>query len=571
MSTPTTPDSNPTPPSNDQPNESSETTESFDQLFAEYERSHARPAGETGPRQLEGTVIAVSPESVFVDIGYKIEGVLPLSIFTVANETIEPGAKLLVTIKGRNEEGYYELSRHKVAQPKDWTSLERAFADKAIIAGTVTGVVKGGLTVDVGVRAFLPASRSGAREAAEMEKLVGQEIRVRITKLDAADEDVVVDRRAVTEEEDRATRDRRYTELREGDIVSGTIRTLNDYGAFVDIGGVDGLLHISDIAWNRIAKPSDVLTAGQSIDAKILKIDPDTRRIALGLKQLQPHPWDAVPGKYTAGERIRGAVTRVTDFGAFVELEPGIEGMIHVSEMSWAKKVRKPGDLLKPGDVVEALILNIQLAERRIALGLKQAIGDPWADAAEKFPVGSIIEGPITNFTKFGAFVQLAEGVEGMIHVSEISAEKRIERPQDVLRAGQIVKAKILDLDKEKRQLRLSIKQSAPTGLDEFIAEHKVGDTITGRLIEISGTRATVEFGEGVRAQCTLPDKAQAETQQASAGQLDLSALGSMLKAKWKSGPATESKPEDIRSGQTRSFRITSLNPDAKTIQVELA
>jgi small subunit ribosomal protein S1 len=571
MSTPTTPDSNPTPPSNDQPNESSETNESFDQLFAEYERSHARPAGETGPRQLEGTVIAVSPESVFVDIGYKIEGVLPLSIFTVANETIEPGAKLLVTIKGRNEEGYYELSRHKVAQPKDWTSLERAFADKAIIAGTVTGVVKGGLTVDVGVRAFLPASRSGAREAAEMEKLVGQEIRVRITKLDAADEDVVVDRRSVTEEEDRATRDRRYTELREGDIVSGTIRTLNDYGAFVDIGGVDGLLHISDIAWNRIAKPSDVLTAGQSIDAKILKIDPDTRRIALGLKQLQPHPWDAVPGKYTAGERIRGAVTRVTDFGAFVELEPGIEGMIHVSEMSWAKKVRKPGDLLKPGDVVEALILNIQLAERRIALGLKQAIGDPWADAAEKFPVGSIIEGPITNFTKFGAFVQLAEGIEGMIHVSEISAEKRIERPQDVLRAGQIVKAKILDLDKEKRQLRLSIKQSAPTGLDEFIAEHKVGDTITGRLIEISDTRATVEFGEGVRAHCTLPDKAPAETQQASAGQLDLSALGSMLKAKWKSGPATESKPEDIRSGQTRSFRITSLNPDAKTIQVELA
>ena len=566
-----TPDSNPTPEPNNQSNEPTETTESFGQLFAEYERSHARPTGESGPRQIEGTVVTVSTDSVYVDIGYKTEGVLPLALFTDAGETIEPGAKLLVTVKGRNEEGYYTLSRHKVAQPKDWTSLEQAFAEKSIIAGTVTAVVKGGLTVDVGVRAFLPASRSGARDAAEMEKLVGQEIRVRITKLDATDEDVVVDRRAVTEEEDRATRDRRYTELREGDIVSGTVRTLNDYGAFVDIGGVDGLLHISDIAWNRIAKPSDVLTAGQSIDAKILKIDPETRRIALGLKQLQPHPWDVVPTKYTAGERIRGAVTRVTDFGAFVELEPGIEGMIHVSEMSWAKKVRKPGDLLKPGDVVEALILSIKLPERRIALGLKQTIGDPWADAAEKFPIGSIIEGPITSFTKFGAFVQLAEGIEGMIHVSEISAEKRIERPQDVLRAGQIVKAKILDLDKEKRQLRLSIKQSAPTGLDEFIAEHKVGDTITGRLIEISGNRATVAFGEGVQAHCTLPDATPAAAEPSSTGQIDLSALSSMLKAKWKSGPATESKPEAIRAGQTRSFRITSLNPDTKAIEVQPA
>ena len=245
--------------------------------------------------------------------------------------------------------------------------------------------------------------------------------------------------------------------------------------------------------------------------------------------------------------------------------------MIHVTEMSWAKKVRKPGDLLKPGDIVEAVILSIQLPERRIALGLKQAIGDPWADAAEKFPIGSIIEGPITSFTKFGAFVQLAEGIEGMIHVSEISAEKRIERPQDVLRAGQIVKAKILDLDKEKRQLRLSIKQSAPTGLDEFIAEHKTGDIITGRLIEISGNRATVAFGEGVQARCTLPDAAPAAAEPASTGQIDLSALSSMLKAKWKSGPATESKPEAIRAGQTRSFRITTLNPDTKAIEVQPA
>ena len=390
-------------------------------------------------------------------------------------------------MKGRNEEGYYELSRLRVEQPKDWSALEQAFADKTIIVGTVTAVVKGGLTVDVGVRAFMPGSRSGARDAAEMEKLVGQEIRCRIIKLDATEEDVVVDRRAVAEEEDRSTKERRYSEIREGDIVSGTVRSLTDYGAFVDIGGVDGLLHISDIAWGRIDKPADVLTVGQQIDAKVLKIEPAGKRISLGMKQLQPHPWDAVAGKYTAGERVRGKVTRVTDFGAFVELEPGIEGMVHLSEMSWAKKVRKPGDMVKPGDVVEVMILGVNAAERRMSLGLKQTLGDPWADAAEKFAAGSQVEGPVTSFTKFGAFVQLAEGVEGMIHVSEISAEKRIERPQDVLRVGQVVKAKVLDVDKEKRQIRLSMKQLVPTGLDEYIAEHKVGEVVTGRLIDDLG------------------------------------------------------------------------------------
>src|ERR1700733_14647522 len=384
----------------------------------------------------------------------------------------------------------------RVETPKDWTALEKAFKEKSTIVGTVTAVVKRCLSVDIGGRAFMPGSRSGAREAAEMEGLVGQEIRCRIIKLDATEEDIVVDRRAVAEEEDRSTKERRYSEVVEGAILSGTIRSLADYGAFVDIGGVDGLLHISDIAWARIDKPSDVLTPGQQVDVKVLKIDPASKRISLGMKQLQPHPWDAAAGKYTAGERIRGTVTRVTDFGAFVELEPGIEGMIHLSEMSWAKKVRKPGDMLKQGDTVEVMILGVSLAERRISLGLKQALGDPWADASEKFPTGSQVEGPVTSFTKFGAFVQLAEGVEGMIHVSEITAEKRVERPQDVLRAGQIVKAKVLAVESEKRQIKLSMKQLVPTGLDEYIAEHKEGDVVTGRLIKVSGEQATIELGE---------------------------------------------------------------------------
>jgi small subunit ribosomal protein S1 len=565
--------SNPGIPENDptvEPTaESIESSESFDKILTQFEQSHSHRSGEGG-KQLSGTVVAVSAEFVFVDIGYKTEGVLPAALFADAKETVEPGTRLQVSVKGRNEEGYYELSRLRVEQPKDWSALEQAFADKTVIAGTVTGVVKGGLTVDVGVRAFMPGSRSGARDAAEMEGLVGQEIRCRIIKLDAAEEDVVVDRRAVAEEEDRSTKERRYSEIREGDTVSGTVRSLMDYGAFVDIGGVDGLLHISDIAWGRIDKPADVLTAGQQIDAKVLKIEPAGKRISLGMKQLQPHPWDAVAGKYAAGERVRGKVTRVTDFGAFVELEPGIEGMIHLSEMSWAKKVRKPGDMVKPGDVVEAMILGVNAAERRMSLGLKQTLGDPWADAAEKFAVGSQVEGPVTSFTKFGAFVQLAEGIEGMIHVSEISAEKRIERPQDVLRAGQVVKAKVLDVDKEKRQLRLSMKQLVPTGLDEYIAERKVGEVVTGRLIEIAGEQGTVELGEGIHAQARLTLEVAAK-EQSQAGALDLSSFSAMLASRWKNGTsASESKAEPVRTGQIRSFRITMVDRGAKRVKIQL-
>jgi small subunit ribosomal protein S1 len=556
-------------PENDPVVDPTESVESFDTILSQFEKSHSRRSGEGG-KQISGTVVAVSAEFVYVDIGYKTEGVLPVALFEGAKETVEPGTRLLVSVKGRNEEGYYELSRLRVETPKDWSALEQAFADKTVIVGTVTGVVKGGLTVDVGVRAFMPGSRSGARDAAEIEGLVGQEIRCRIIKLDATEEDVVVDRRAVAEDEDRSNKERRYSEIQEGDIVSGTVRSLTDYGAFVDIGGVDGLLHISDIAWGRIEKPADVLTVGQQIDAKVLKIEPSGKRISLGMKQLQPHPWDAVAGKYTAGERIRGKVTRVTDFGAFVELEPGIEGMIHLSEMSWAKKVRKPGDLVKPGDVVEVMILGVNAAERRMSLGLKQTLGDPWADAPQKFTVGSQVEGPVTTFTKFGAFVQLAEGIEGMIHVSEISAEKRVERPQDVLRAGQVVKAKVLEVDKEKRQLRLSMKQLVATGLDEYIAEHKVGEVVTGRLIEVSGEQGTVELGDGIHASGRLVLEA-ATKEQSPAGAPDLSSFSSMLSARWKNGPsASEAKPEAVRSGQIRSFRITMVDRGAKKIKVQL-
>src|ERR1022692_2835500 len=310
-----------------------EPDESFGDILSEYEQSHTHRIREEGKRGLEGTVVAITGESVFLDIGYKTEGTIPLAEFQAAGETPKAGDKMPVSIKGRDPEGYYELSRIKVERPKDWSALEKAFADKAAIAGVISAVVKGGVSVDVGVRAFMPASRSGARDAAEMEKLVGQEIRCRIIKLDVADEDVVVDRRAVLEEEERVNKDKRYTEVKEGETVHGTVRSLTDYGAFVDIGGVDGLLHVGDIAWSRVAKPADVLSVGQEIEARVLKIDPEKRRISLGMKQIQPDPWHSVAEKYKTGERVRGAVTRVVDFGAFVELELGVEGLIHISEM----------------------------------------------------------------------------------------------------------------------------------------------------------------------------------------------------------------------------------------------
>jgi len=416
----------------------------------------------------------------------------------------------------------------------------------------------------------MPASRSGVREAAEMEKLVGQEIRCRIIKLDVADEDVVVDRRAVAEEEERSAKERLYGQIKEGDTVGGTVRSLTDYGAFVDLGGVDALLHVGDIAWGRINKPADVLSVGQQVEVRVLKLasEGEKKRISVGMKQLQPHPWDAVAQKYKVGDRVRGTVTRLVDFGAFVEIEAGIEGLIHISEMSWTRgKLRKASDVVKEGETVEAVILGLNEGERRMSLGLKQALGDPWVDVPQRFPIGSEVEGPVTSLTKFGAFVQLSEGIEGMIHVSEISPEKRINQPADVLRVGQAVKALVIGIDPEKRQMKLSMKQLVPTGMDEYVAEHKEGDVVTGRLVDDAGSR--VELGDGIHATCKGNAARATAHESSTASKADLSSLSSMLQARWKSGSVSP-KSEPARAGQVRSFRITQLDRDAKKIIVEL-
>jgi len=352
--------------------------------------------------------------------------------------------------------------------------------------------------------------------------------------------------------------------------VTGTVRSLAAYGAFIDLGGVDGLLHVAEISWSRVANPADALTIGQQVQVKVLKIDAEKQRISLGMKHLQAHPWDAVPEKYKLGQRVTGTVTRTTDFGAFVELEPGIEGLIHISEMSWGKKIHKASDVVKPGETVEAVILGISVPERRLSLGLKQAFGDPWAEAARNLQPGSQVEGPVVSFTKFGAFLQIAEGVEGMVHISEISAERRLNHPSDALKLGEQVKAQVLSIDAGKRQIRLSIKQLVPTGMDEFLAEHKPGDVVTGRLLDEHGERARVELGEGIVAHCRIT--APASEQASSPAKADLGSLTSMLQARWKGGSASgAAKREPAKAGQIRSFRITKLDSQAKSIELELA
>ncbi|HTX42328.1 MAG TPA: 30S ribosomal protein S1 [Acidobacteriaceae bacterium] len=556
MSDETTPEAQPVQPA--------EPSESFGELLTQFEQSHSHKP-EAGANQLEGTVISVSADAVYLDIGYKTEGVLARSTFRDNAESVKPGDKFFVSVKGRNAERYYELSLARVAQPKDWDSLEAAFAQKLTIPGTVTGVVKGGLSVDVGVRAFLPASRSGTHDAKELEKLVGQEITCRIAQLDVADENVIVDRRAVLEEQALAAEQSRVAGVQEGEVVRGTVSRIASFGAFVDLGGIDGLLHISDMAWSRVANPEDVVAVGQEIEAKVLKVDRESRRISLGLKQLQPEPWETAAERYKAGGRVTGTVTRLMDFGAFVELEPGIEGLIHVSEMSWVKKVCQPSDILGSGDSVDTVILSVNPGERRISLGLKQALGDPWADAAKKFPVGSAVEGPVTKLEKFGAFVQMAEGVEGLVHISEITAERRLHHPQDALKVGQVVRAQVLAIDAEKRQAKLSMKQLVPTSLDEYLAEHKIGDVVSGRVVDDSA----VELGEGIRAACRVKQGAGEDA--GSAGKADLSALTSMLQARWKGGAgAGAARPEPLRAGQVRNFRIVELDREAKKIAVEL-
>ena len=554
----------------------SEAESSFGDILNQFEQAHTHDTD--GDKSREATVVAVNEENIFFDIGQKTEGIMPVSALRDEQGPIpvKPGDVIKVGVSGRNEEGYYQLSLIHFDRPKDWSALQKAFDEKLTIPGTITGVIKGGLSVDLGVRAFMPASRSGARDVPEMETLVGQEISCRVIKLDTEKEDVVVDRRVVLEEERAKAKDEKLNSLKAGMVVHGTVRSLLDYGAFIDIGGVDGMMHVADISHGRVNKPGDALTVGQELEVLILKVDSAKKRISLGLKQLQADPWTTAAETYNPGDRVKGTVARVTDFGAFVELQPGLDGLIHLSEMSWSKKVRKPADLVKPGDTVEVVILTVSPADKRISLGLKQALGDPWDEVEKNYPVDTIVEGAVTQLKQFGAFVQVTEDVEGMIHVGDIVHEKRINHPQDELKVGQIVRAVVLENDREKRRLRLGLKQLIPTSLDEYITEHKEGEEVTGRVSEINRGRATIELGEGVHAMCGIV--AEEQKQERKSGPVDVSALSSMLATRWKGKAGNEPGAEPaaprrdaLKPGQVLSFKITKLDAEKKKIEVELA
>jgi small subunit ribosomal protein S1 len=555
---------------------------SFADILKEFEttnrpapqRGKGAPAGKakgrgrpSGPPPRRGTVVGVSGDMVLIDFGEKSEGVIPAANLRDAdgNLSVKRGDTFDVSVTGFNSEGMAKLSRVTGPRPRDWEGLSRAFENKEIIAGRVTGSVKGGLTVDVGTRAFLPASRSGVRDIEEMEKLVGQEIRCRIIKLDVDDEDVVVDRRSVLEEEANQVRQNTLATLEEGAVVRGTVRSLAGYGAFVDIGGVDGLLHVSDISWARVTDPSTELAVGDVLDLKVLRLDKQAGKISLGLKQMSPDPSKEALARLNPGDRVTGEITRLTDFGAFVEVAPGVEGMIHVSEMSWTKRIHRPGDLLKKGERVEAVVLKVDREAGRLGLGLKQVLGNPWDTIKERYPDGKVVEGKVTRLAKFGAFVEVEEGIEGLVHISEFTSEKRIQHPSEVVKVGQTVRAAVLGADPETKRLKLGLKQLEATSADQFAKEVSVGDRVSGRVISVRGRTVTVQLGEGVEGVCVVDEAVKGSTSEISGG-----SLAAQLAAAWKGGvkPTVASGGEAYSAGQVRSFTIKSIDAAGKKIEL---
>ncbi len=555
---------------------------SFADILKEFENAN-RPAGagkekskgkgkgrgRPAARALRGTVVGVSGDFVLIDYGAKSEGVIHAADLRDkdGNLSVKRGDTFDVAVTGFDKEGMARLSRVTGPRPRDWDGLSRAFEQKEIIAGRVTGVVKGGLTVDVGTRAFMPASRSGVRDAVEMEKLVGQEIRCRIIKLDVDDEDVVVDRRSVMEEEARQVRQNALATLEEGAVVRGVVRSLAEYGAFIDIGGVDGLLHVGDISWSRVTDPSTELSAGDALDLKVLKVDRENGKVSLGLKQMSPNPWEQAAATLNPGDRVTGEITRLTDFGAFVEVMPGVEGLIHISEMSWTKRIKRPSEVVKKGERVEAVVLKVDRENARLSLGLKQVLGNPWDTIKERYPEGKIIEGKVTRLAKFGAFVEVEEGIEGLIHVSEFTSDKRIEHPGDVVKAGEVVRAMVLSADPETKRLKLGMKQLAPTAANEFAQTAAAGDRVSGRVLDVRGNKVTVELGEGIHGVCTVDEGSGSGAAVPGGG-----SLADQLAAAWKGGikPAG-STVGAYTKGEVRAFKIKSIDDGGKNIELEPA
>ena len=450
---------------------------------------------------IKGTVLQVSESEVIVDVGYKSEGMISLSEFLDENgeAAVHPGDTVDVLLeRTEDRDGHIVLSREKAEKMKIWDEVEKAYADRKVVLGRVIERIKGGLAVDIGVRAFLPGSQIDVRPVRNLDSLKGQELRMRVIKVNKKRGNIVLSRKALLEEENAEKKKETLATLAEGKVMAGVVKNLTDYGAFIDLGGIDGLLHVTDMSWGRAQHPSELFKVNDEVDVIVLKFDPTTERVSLGYKQLHADPWISAAERYQVGQRLSGKVVSLTDYGAFVELEPGVEGLIHVSEMSWSKRVKHPSKLLTVGDSVESMVLGVDPAARRISLGLKQIESNPWHQLTERYPVGSKLTGKVRNLTEFGAFVEVEDGIDGLIHISDMSWSKRLKHPSEVLKKGDEVETMVLNIDPDNQRLSLGLKQLATDIWDDFFSGTKVGDVVEGRVVRITNFGAFVELAEGI-------------------------------------------------------------------------
>ncbi len=525
-------------------NEKETMTEDFATALETFEQEQSEAAANE-ERVVKGTVISINQNYLVVDVGQKSEGVVPLSEVTdhEGNVKFQPGNEIDVMFeKGHTEEGYVNLSYQKAQRLHAWDEIEKAYNDKSSIKARVIDRIKGGVTVDImGARAFLPGSQVDVRPVRNLDALKGQELEVRIIKLNKKRGNIVVSRKQMLDEEIAGKRDETMKHLEEAAVLTGTVKNLTDYGAFVDLGGIDGLLHITDMSWGRLTHPRDLVQVGDQIQVKVLKFDRDKQRVSLGFKQLTPDPWLDAAERYPIGAHVAGRVISVTDYGAFVELEQGIEGLVHVSEMTWSKRMKHPSKMVNVGDQVEAVVLNVNPQERRISLGLKQLETNPWETLHEKFPIGQIVEGKVRNLTDFGAFIEIEDGIDGLVHVSNLSWTKRIKHPSEVLKKGDKVKAVVLAIEPDQRRLSLGVKQLQPDVWESFFEQHRIGDVIKGKILRLASFGAFVEIAEGVEGLCHNSEAVDANQQ-----------------------------PITLEPGQEFEFKIIKMNPEEKKVGLSI-
>ena len=479
-------------------------SETMDQLLDQF----AAPEPVVAEGEIfDGHVLAVTDAGVIVDVGGKFEGLVPAQEFADTGTPIQFGAGQTIEVERLHEhrDGYVLLSHVRAHRRRVWERIEKSYREHSTIAAKVTERVKGGLFVDIGVRSFLPASQIELHPVHDLEGWKDRELDVRVLKLNRKRGNVVVSHRVILEEEQKTKRDALAASLAEGAILTGKVKNITDYGVFIDLGGIDGLLHVSDLVWGRVPHPSTVVKAGEEIQVQILKFDKEKQRISLGRKQLLPDPWATVPERFPAGTRVQGKVVGLTDYGAFVQIEPGVEGLVHVSEMSWSKRLKHPSKIMKIGDEVEVAVLEVKTDQRRISLGLRQTLPDPWEAAAEKYPVGTVVTGRVRNLADFGAFVEIEEGMEGLIHISDISWTERVKHPSEKFKKGETVEARVLKVDSQNRRLSLGVKQVNDIWANWFGA-HKINDVVKGKVARITDFGAFVELAEGIEGLCHVSE-----------------------------------------------------------------